>query len=128
MDLTGSEMEAGWTEQDALLSYQLSSLPTTTIIASTLQTSTPSTPFSHLRQTLTDTSSRSTLLLSAPLLCKHVEAHNEYLTTNETKDLLFILRTLHLAHRCESTSRNHLWQLHKHIEYKRNLDIVCPYP
>ena len=120
MDLTGSETEAGWTEQDALLSYQLSSLPTTIITDSTLQTSTPSTPFSHLRQALTDTSSRSTLLLSAPLLCKHVEAHNEYLTNKETKDLLFILRTLHLAHRCESTSRNHLWQLHKHIEYIRD--------
>jgi len=122
MDLTGPEPEAGWTEQDALLSYQLSALPTTTNTESTVTTSSSSTPFSHLLQTLTDTSTRSSLLLLAPVLCKHVEAHNEYLTTKQTTDLTFILRTLHLAHRCESTSRNHLWQLSKHTEY-RDLDM-----
>ena len=116
MDLTGTESEAGWTEQDALPSYQLSALPNTTNSDSTLTSSSSSTPFSHLLQTLQVSSTRSTLLLAAPVLCKHVEAHNEYLTTKETTDL-------YLAHRSESTARNHPWQLRKHIEYIRNLDM-----
>jgi len=162
LDLTGPDSDIGWSERDALPSYQLSAsldmsnqlqlssppsqLPHTISFQLDIVTTNPSflqdptiiftsnsapeqstqsysIPFSHLHQVLLDNTTSSTLLLAASVICKHVEAHRDHLTPTETTDLIFLLRTLHLAHRSESASRHHLWQLCKHIEYIRNPDM-----
>ena len=86
-------------------------------------TQSSSIPFSHLHQVLLDNTTSLTLLLAGLVICKHVEAHRDHLTPTETTDLIFLLRTLHLAHRSEITARHHLWQLCKHIEYISNPDM-----
>ena len=119
LDLTGTDSDIGWSERDALPSYQLlassdttnqpqlSSPPSTsshtipyhpdTDITHPPQLQDPTTispsssdpaqstlsssiPFSHLHQALLDNTTSSKLLLAAPVICKHVEAHRDHLT------------------------------------------------